>query len=176
MSLNHMLSDSAKRISNAGMFGAREEARTQAILIGQFTVGLIACDEHRQAVGILQKAVTSLLMKGGITKRLRRRMRDVPNQVEAVEDVRFHCHKLTLAAEEAAEGDVAGTLGVDVLKTERELRSVVEALQAWTCIMVREDWDAEADVQDALEEAQEALSKLDGIQKEAMALRDQSSS
>jgi hypothetical protein len=172
MSIRQLLSDSAKHISKAEPGKVESTVRTQATLLGQFTVGLIACSDHDKSVSILQKAVSSMLAKGSIAKGFRRKLKDVPNQDEAIEDIGYHCHSLALEIEAAAEGDLMETLSPDVLKKERGLRIVVEALQAWLNVKIEDDWDTEADVHDAIEEAQSALAKLDGIQKHAMSVRD----
>jgi hypothetical protein len=173
MSIRKMLRDSAKQISKAE--DAKAEVRNQTILLSQFTVGLIATGDHPQEVRLLQKIVASMMEEDSVQKRLVGKMKDMPNEGEADEAVRFHCHLLTQQAQAAAEGDVMDTLGADVLKTERELRIVVESIQAWLSIMVKIDWDTEMDMREALEEAELALSKLDAVQKDAMAIRDDGS-
>jgi len=173
MSLRKMLRNSANQIKKAE--NASTEVRRQAMLLGQFTVGLIACGEHPQEVVILQKIVASMITKDSMPKRLVGRIRELPNEGEADGSVQFHCHGLTMRIEAAAEGDVMDTLSADTLRTERELRIVVESIQAWLSIMVKVKWDFQMDFEQALEEAQEALSKLDAIQKEAMSQRESAS-
>lgn len=173
MSISKMLRNSAKQIKNAE--NADAEVRNQTILLAQFTVGLLASGEHPQEVRLLQKVVASMMEKDSVQKRLVGKMKDLPNESEADEAVRYHCHLLTQRAEAAAEGDVMATLGADVLNMEAELRFVVESIQAWLSIMVKVDWDTEMDMRDALEEAELALSKLDAVQKEAMCLKEAAS-
>jgi hypothetical protein len=173
MSIHRMLRDCAKHVKKAQ--DPKNEIRTQAILLGQFTVALIACGEHADGVAILQKAVSSMLAKDSIDKRFIKSAKKLANGADAIDDVRFHCHVLTGKVEEAAEGDLMETISMGVLRTERELRIVVEALQAWISITLKDDWDTMADVICAMEEAQAALAKLDGLQKHAMSVRDAAS-
>jgi hypothetical protein len=169
MSLRKMLRNSAKQIKKAE--DARTEVRHQAVMLGQFTAGLIACGEHPQEVVVLQKIVASMITKGSMPKRLVRRIRELPNEGLADDSVQSHCDHLTARIEAAAEGDVMDTLSPDADRMERELRIVMESVRAWLCIMVKVKWDFQMDFEQALEDAQEALSKLDAVQKEAMSRR-----
>jgi hypothetical protein len=169
MSIHQMLRNCAKQIKKAG--GDRTEVRHQAMMLGQFTVGLIACGEHPDVVVLLQKIVASMITKDSMPKRLVGRICKLPNEALADEAVQFHCHQLTMRIEAAAEGDVMDTLSTDTLRAQHELRIVVESIQAWLSIMVKVKWDFQMDFEQAMEEANEALSKLDATQKEAMSLR-----
>ena len=169
MSIRKMLRNCTKEIKKAQ--DAKAEVRHQAMMLGQFTVGLIACGEHPDVVVMLQKIVASMIKKDSMPKRLVGEICRLPNEAEADESVQFHCHRLTMRIEAAAEGDVMDTLSADTLRMQHELRIVVESIQAWVSIMVEVKWDFQMDFEQAMEDANEALSKLDAIQKEAMSLR-----